>query len=166
MAIFKSHQGILTAINDFETGNTETAGCFKLMSVQSPDGSLVNFVATPATYFVHHSMLAPGDRVIGFYDANAAAPLIFPPQFRALVMAQVMPAQNVKADFFNQQLISRDGTLRLNPSPYTRVLLENGQAFTGTLANRNLIIVYGAATMSIPALTTPYEIVVMCRQDR
>ena len=52
--------------------------------------------------------------------------------------------------------------LKLNISPNTLILLENGQAFTGKISNRNLIVVYGATTRSIPAQATPYKIIVMC----
>lgn len=100
--------------------------------------------------------------VTGFYDANAAVPLIFPPQFRAIVMTRDTQFRNVKVDYFNSQLISSDNTLKLNISPYTQILLENGQAFTRNPANRNLIVTYGPTTMSIPAQTTPYKIIVMC----
>jgi hypothetical protein len=164
MAAFLSFFGTITMIDDFWTGIEEPSGCFKIMSVQNRDGSIVNFVVSPATYFVDHITAAAGDHVIGFYDANAAVPLIFPPQFRAIVMAKVTRGQNVKVDYFNSQLISSDGMLKINIAPFTQILLENGQAFTRNPANRNLIVVYGAATMSIPAQTTPYRIIVMCQQ--
>jgi hypothetical protein len=162
MAAFLSFSGILTMIDDFGTGVEEPTGCYKLMTVQNRDGSIVNFVVSPATYFVDHTMVAVGDPVIGFYDANAPVPLIYPPQYQAIVMAKVTVGQNVKVDYFNSQLISSDGMLKINITPFTQILLENGQAFTRNPANRNLIVVYGAATMSIPAQTTPYRIIVMC----
>ncbi len=111
---------------------------------------------------VDHFMAVVGDRITGFYDANAPVPLIYPPQYRAIVMAKDNPYQNVKVDYFNSQLVSSDGMLKLNISPNTLILLENGQAFTGNLSNRNLIVVYGATTRSTPAQTTPYKIIVMC----
>jgi hypothetical protein len=165
MATFGSFYGIITMISDFLTGDEEAAGCNKLISVRNREGSIVNFVVTPATYFVDHAMVAVGNVVIGFYDANAPVPLIYPPQYRAIVMAKVTQNINVKVDFFNRQLVSSDGTLKLNIGPFTKIILENDQAFTGNPANRNLIVVYGAATMSIPAQTTPYRIVVMCPAD-
>ena len=100
--------------------------------------------------------------VTGFYDADAPVPLIFPPQYRAIVMTIDSPYQSVKVDFFNRQLESSDGSLKLNISPSTQILLENGQLFNRNPANRNLIVVYGATTRSIPAQTTPYQIIVMC----
>jgi len=163
MANFGSFSGIITMISDFWTGDEQTAGCYKLMSVQNSNGSMVNFVVTPATYFVDHVMMTVGDVVIGFYDADAPVPLIYPPQYQAIVMAKISQYQNVKVDFFDEQLVSSDGTLRLNISPFTQILLENDQPFTGNPANHNLIVVYGATTRSIPAQTTPYKIIVMCQ---
>jgi hypothetical protein len=74
---------------------------------------------SPATYFVDHVMVAVGDRVTGYYNGNAPVPLLFPPQYRALVMVKDYPNQNVKVDYFNSQLESSDGRLRLNIFPYT-----------------------------------------------
>ena len=163
MEKFQPFHGVVTMINDFWiSGNGEGAGCYKLMSVENEQGTLINFVVTPTTYFVDHVMVLPGNMVTGFYDANAAVPLIFPPQFRAIVMARDTHYQNVKVDYFNSQLVSSDNNLRLNISPRTQIVLENGQAFNNNPANRNLIVIYGATTKSIPAQTTPYKIIVMC----
>lgn len=162
MTAFKSFSGIITMIDDFFTGVAGDAGCYKLMSVQNRDGGVVNFVVEPTTYFVDHVMLHPGDMVTGFYDANAPVPLIFPPQFRAIVMARAMQYLNVKVDYFNAELLSSDGMLKLNISPSTQIVLENDQAFTGSPANRYLIVLYGPTTRSIPPQTSPEQIVVMC----
>ena len=162
MINFQAFNGVVTMIDDFSIGQNNEVGCYKLISVENGNGTSVNFVVAPTTYFVDHVMVAVGDRVTGFYDANAPVPLIYPPQFRAIVMAKDTPYQNVKVAYFNSQLESSDGTLRLNISPHTQILLENGQAFTGNIANRNLIVAYGATTRSIPAQTTPYKIIVMC----
>lgn len=162
MPNFVSFSGMITMISDFYTRDEQTTGCYKLMSVQNRKGSIVNFVVTPAAYFVDQAMMAEGDAVIGFYDADAPAPLIFPPQYQAIVMARASRYKNVKVDYFNTRLVSSDGTLKLNISPSTKIILENGQAFTGNPANRDLIVVYGPTTRSIPAQTAPYQIVVMC----
>lgn len=165
MEKYNFFRGTITMITDFPIKeNDKEIGCYKLMSVEDSPGSMVNFVVSPSTYFVDHVTVHPGDKVVGFYDVNAPVPLIFPPQLRAIVMASDMPGRNVKVDFFNSQLISSDNTLKLNLSPYTRILLENDQIFAGLPANRNLVIVYGASTMSIPAQTTPYEIIVLCER--
>jgi hypothetical protein len=163
MTNFLSYHGTITMISDFFTGqNGEQEGCFKLISVDNGLGGIVNFVVSPSTFFVDHVMVAVGDRVTGYYDGDAPVPLIYPPQYQALVMVKDSPYQNVKVDYFNSQLISSDGQLRLNLSPYTRTVLTNGQLFTKSPANRNLIVIYGPATKSIPAQTTPYRIIVLC----
>lgn len=162
MATFKSFSGTITMINNFVTTPQERVGCNKLMTVQNRDGNIVNFVVTPSTYFVDHVTLTLGDNVTGFYDANAPVPLIYPPQLRAIVMSKDTAVQNVKVDYFNSELISSDGNLKLNISPHTKILLRNDQSFTESPANRNLIVTYGATTRSIPAQTTPYKIIVIC----
>ncbi|MGD8189419.1 hypothetical protein ACQCN2_05380 [Brevibacillus ginsengisoli] len=162
MPNFLPFNGTVTMISDFNITVNDKSGCYKLMSVQNEYGNQVNFVVAPNTYFVDHVTVKLGDRVTGFYDGNAAAPFIFPPQFRAIVMAKDTPYQNVKVDYFDNQLISSDGQLKLNISNYTQILLPNNQAFTDNPANRNLIVVYGPTTRSIPAQTTPYKIIVLC----
>ncbi|PLS17396.1 hypothetical protein CVD28_12625 [Bacillus sp. M6-12] len=163
MVNLNSFRGTVTMISDFMISpNDEKAGCYKLFTVENETGETVNFVVSPTTYVVDHAMVAAGDRVTGYYDANAPVPLIYPPQYRALVMVRESPYQNVKADYFNEQLISSDGMLKLNLSPNTLIILPNGQAFSRYPANRNLIVIYGPSTKSIPAQTTPYKIIVMC----
>ena len=165
MTIFGSFSGVLSTISDFATGAGQPSGCYKMMTVQSRDGNIVNFVVGPASYIVNHIMLAQGDEVTGFYDANAPVPLIYPPQYNAIVMSKIVPNYTVKVDYFNNQLVSSDGTLKLNIGPYTQIMLENGQRFGGIPINRDLTVVYGPVTMSIPAQTTPYQIIVMCRRE-
>ena len=163
MVNFQSFSGTVTEIDDFPTTpNDIDGGCYQLFSVQNQRGDIVNFVIAPDTYFVDHRIVRVGDRVTGFYDADAPVPLIFPPQYAAIVMAKDATGQNVKVDFFNRQLLSSDGDLRLNISRDTQILLENGQTFNRNPANRYLIVVYGATTRSIPAQTTPTQIIVMC----
>ena len=162
MTNFYSFHGTITMISDLVGQNGEGEGCNKLISVKNELGALVNFVVSPSTYFVDHVMVAIGDRVTGYYDGNAPALLIYPPQYQALVMVKDSPYQNVKVDYFDSQLVSSDGRLRLIISQYTQIVLTNGQPLSRNPANRNLIVIYGSATKSIPAQTTPYKIIVWC----
>ncbi|CAH0234205.1 hypothetical protein [Peribacillus simplex] len=163
MTTFYSFHGTVTVISDFFTGqNGESEGCYKLFTIENELGSIVNFVVSPSTYFVDHEMVIVGDRVTGYYDGDLPAILIYPPQYQALVMVKDNPNQNVKVDYFNNPLVSSDGQLQLKLSPYTQILLTNGQLFSRYPANRDLIVFYGPATRSIPAQTTPYRIIVLC----
>lgn len=160
---FLSFTGIVTAIHQFETGvHGGMSGCMQLFTIENERGEIVNFVIEPATYFVHHETIKKGDRITGFYDGDAPAILIYPPQYRAIVIAKESDRYFVKVSFFNAALISDDGQLKLNIGRDTVVRLENAQHFEGNLANRNLIVLYGPTTRSIPAQTTPYEITVLC----
>ncbi|MTT31774.1 hypothetical protein GMB86_07070 [Terrilactibacillus sp. BCM23-1] len=163
MMRFMSFSGYVTMIRDFPiTTNDEGSDCYKMISVDNGYGKVVNFIAGPTTYFVDHAMITVGDAITGFYDGDAIVPLIYPPQYQAIVITKNRPYQNVKVDFFDSQLVSRDGHLKLNLSPFTQVLLVNGQAFTKNPANRNLIVTYGPTSRSIPPQTTPYKIIVIC----
>ncbi|PRR77431.1 hypothetical protein CLLI_23440 [Clostridium liquoris] len=121
-----------------------------------------NNIVSPTTYFVDHTTMALGNMVTGFYDGNVPVPLIYPPQYNAIVMAEDMPYENVKVDYFDNQLVSSDNTLKLNIAPSTEIILENDQTFTQNPSNRYLIVIYGPTTRSIPAQTVPYKIIVMC----
>ncbi len=163
MVYFNSFYGIIRAMSDFPIGNNdEGAGCYKIVSVDNGSGGIINFIISPNTYFVNPSIILVGDFITGYYDKNAPVPLIYPPQYEALIIVKDNPYQNVKVDYFNEKLISSDGLLKLNIGPNTQRLLKNEQPFYGNLMNRNLIVIFGPATRSIPAQTTPYEIVVWC----
>lgn len=137
-------------------------GCVKMVSLQNEEGMQVNFILSPSTYVLNQAMLVVGDRVTGYYDANAPAIMIFPPQYPALVMIKERDDQNVKVSYFDRNLVSQDNQLKLNMSPNTPMFTANGQAYSGSPINRDLIVVYGPTTKSIPAQTTPYYIVVLC----
>ena len=160
---FAAFSGTVSMIEDFPISQDDaSAGCYKLMSLESVTMGPVNFIISPETYFVNHEVIEAGDEVTGFYDANAPVPLIYPPQYRAIVMAKNTGAQNVTVDYFNNQLISSDGNLKLNIAPNTEIILTNDQIFNRYPGSRNLIVVYGPTTFSIPAQTTPYKIIVLC----
>lgn len=163
MKNFKSFKGTITMIHDFRaTINSKKKGCYKLMSVTNATGSLVNFVISPRTYFVNHITVGIGDNIIGFYDANVPVPLIFPPQYRAIVVGEITPYENITVDYFDENLVNSNNTLKLNITSDTEILLENDQTFNLNPKNRSLIVVYGPTTKSIPAQTIPYKIIVLC----
>ncbi len=161
---FYSFHGTITGITDFMTGqNDNREGCYKFFTVENEEGMVVNFVVSPSTYIVDHEMLQVGDNVTGYYNGDAPAILIYPPQYQALVMVKDQINQNVKVSFFNNYLVSSDGQLQLNLSPETQILLTNGQRFTRFPGNRDLVVFYQFTTRSIPAQTTPYRIIVLCQ---
>ncbi len=157
-----SVSGIVTMLSDFPVDMMVDSDCYKRMSLEDDARMIVHFVIEPKTYVVDHRAIRVGDHVTGFYDANVPVPLIYPPQYHALVVAFNEENEYVTVDYFNDELESSDGRLRLHIGPQTVIVLENGQPFTGNVTNRTLIVRYGATTKSIPAQTTPSKIVVLC----
>lgn len=153
---YLSFSGIITDIT-----NQNDAGCYQRFEVENENGEIVNFIILPTTYFIDHKKAQVGMFVTGYYNANTPVPLIYPPQYQAAVIS-LEPDQNVMVSYFNDNLVSLDETLQLNIGTDTEIILENGQDFIGYLADRDLIVQYGASTRSIPAMTTPTRIIVMC----
>lgn len=151
--------GVVTDIVPLE------GGCRQRVTLLDGNGAVTNFIVDPGTYFIDHVKLAAGMSVAAFYDASQPAILIYPPQYQAAVMAQVVPGQTVTVGRFGRGLQNREGTLRLNIDSNTEVILENGQSFMGNLEYHTLAVVYGPSTRSIPAQTTPYQVVVLCSRE-
>ena len=108
------NRGVVTSISALGLG-IEPDGCLQLVSVQDNNGNQVDFTLSQDTYLINHQPIQVGDFVTGYYDALAPTPLIYPPRYRAIVMVKEVPYQNVKVDFFNEQLISSDGRFKAEP---------------------------------------------------
>lgn len=162
MKKFSSVEGRVIGIEMMKTTVNDESGCTMMMSIETRDGDNFNLVVGIDTYFVDHVNIRVGHNIIAFYNALAPTPMIFPPQFRAIVIARMSKKQIVKVDNFNDELISSDESLRLNIGHKTHILLQNGQTFLGEIKGRDLVVVYSASTKSIPAITTPSEIIVLC----
>lgn len=162
MTQYNSYSGTILSIEDIMLDSRDTLGCNKLFTIEDNSKNIITFLVTPSTYFIDSTAAREGDYIIGFYDTNAPVPLIYPPRFRALVMAVNPGDTNVKVDYFNRNLVSRDGWLKLNLASSTDITLENGQEFYQNPANHYLIVLFGPTTRSIPAMTTPYRIIVLC----
>lgn len=161
MIQFRAFQGKVTQIDDMKS-NKYGEGCVKMISLQNQQDVQVNFILSPNTYVLNQDMINVGDMVSGYYDGDAPAIMIYPPQYPALVMVKDQPEQMVKVSYFNHELLSQDHELKLNITANTPLFTGNGQAFTGNPGNRNLIVIYGPTTKSIPAQTSPYYVVVLC----
>lgn len=97
MTNFASFHGTVTMINNLRVGGNGE-GCYQLMSVENEQGAIVNFIVSPTTYFVNHEIVAVGDRITGYYDTNTPVPLIYPPQYQALIIVKENPHHFVKVD--------------------------------------------------------------------
>lgn len=135
--------------------------CSQLVSLRA-ENDIVNFVLTASTYVVQETRLRAGMSVTAFYDPNLPVPLIFPPQYQAVIITRRNPNETVFAGSFNNNLVAEDNSLALNIGRSTEVLSSNGQVFACRPGGQFLIVYYTTSTRSIPPQTTPRRIVVMC----
>ena len=87
----------------------------------------------------------------------------FPPRYQPLAVIYNDGNYNVKLDYFDEELVSSDGELKIHVGPGTQISGTNGQPFLGDLSKKTLLVFYGMSTRSIPAQTTPEKIVVFCK---
>lgn len=154
---YQSVTGIVQSVSN------QSDNCCNLQVSLITENGIVNLIVTPETYVVNNLRLMRGMSIIAFYDADAPAVLIFPPQYRALVIAQKSPREFVELKYFNDDLVSADNTLQLNLGSNTMITTANGQMFGCNPGNHWLLVYYSATTRSIPPQTTPRRVIVMCQ---
>ncbi len=111
---------------------------------------------------IENVRLRRGMRVAAFYDTSLPVPAIYPPQYRAEIVTVLRGEQIVMLNFFDVNLVAEDNSLRLNLSPVTNIMTQNGQRFTCSPRNMELLVYYTNTTFSIPPMTTPQKVIVMC----
>lgn len=159
---FGSISGTIVELMPARIGNRRANGCMIFATIEDMDGNTINFMINPATYVVDFETLSVGMPVTFWYRMDAPMPLIYPPQYNAVVVAQNKNDRMVEVGYFNAGLVNEDMTLQLNMDGAVDVRTTNNQYFQGSPANHNLVVIYETSTRSIPAQTTPKEIVVLC----
>lgn len=158
---FKSFTGTVKEVTDYVLPDGKEAADKKFVLVEGEDGEVVNFLQTENTYLVDDFKVSAGSKVVCFYDATRPVILIYPPQYEAEVIAELKDEWTVKADRFDEDLVSADNDLKLNISDETEIFLQNGEPFDGELAGRKLVVIYDISTRSIPAQTNPKKVIVL-----
>lgn len=153
---FEKVEGIIQGINRGDDC------CSMTLSVIS-GSNIVNVVVSGDTAVIDNVRLRPGMRVAAFYDTNLPTPAVYPPQYRAELITTLRRGQQVLLDYFDDELTSADGSLKLNIGPMTNVMTLNGQQYTCSPENTELLVYYTASTFSMPAQTTPQKVIVMCQ---
>lgn len=153
--------GTIVELVPTRVGNRRADGCM-LFTVEDMDGNIVNFMVTPSTYVVDFETLSEGMQCTFWYSMDVPMPLIYPPQYNAVVAAVLKNGQMVNVGYYDTSLVNEDQTLQLNLDKRVAVRTTNNQYFQGSPANHNLVVTYDNSTRSIPAQTTPLKIVVLC----
>lgn len=155
---YETYQKVIGTIQSIRRGNS----CCELMISLLTDRETVNFMLTGETMVIDNISLRRGMRIAAFYDTRLPVPAIFPPQYRAELITLLRPNQNVMLNFFDENLVAEDNSLKLNISPRTNISTVNGQRFLCSPANSELLVYYTVTTFSIPPQTPPQRIIVMC----
>ena len=159
---YLNFSGRIKSIEPVGYGSQQAYGCMMLMGVEADDNSFVNFMVTPATFVLNFERLSVGMNATFYYRADAPAPLIFPPQYNAVVVVPVQEGHMVYVGYFDEKLVNEDNTLQLNLSNEVQVLTTNNQVFLGNPSNHDLVASYFGSGRSMPAQTTPEKVIVLC----
>lgn len=149
-------EGIVINVAD-----TEEDCCTLRVSMRTEEGAVTILVAGE-TYVADNMRLRPGMRVAVFYDGSLPVPLIYPPQYKAVLIIRLQRGQYVAFNYFDRNLLAEDQSLQLNLANRTRIESANGQQFSCSPGNHVLLVFYGITTRSIPPQTTPDRIIVFC----
>lgn len=153
---FEKVEGIIQGINRGDS-------CCSMVVSLISSSNIVNVVVSGDTTIIDNVRLRPGMRIAAFYDTNLPTPAVYPPQYQAELVTSLRRGQQVMLDYFDDSLTSADGSLRLNIGPTTNVVTQNGQQYTCSPENTELLVYYTTTTFSIPAQTTPQKVIVLCQ---
>lgn len=159
---FASVRGTIVELVPVSTGTRRNNPCVIFATVEDIDGNIVNFTISPSTYVVDYTTLSVGMQCTFWYRTDAPVPLIYPPQYSAIVVAQELNERFVDVSFYNSRLVNEERTLQLNLDSRVDVRTTNNQYYQGNPANHNLVVTYVTSTRSIPAQATPSKVVVLC----
>jgi len=119
------------------------------------------------TYIANAEEIKVGDEITGYIKANMPMIMIWPPQYTPdVIVVKTDSIETIKADYFDQDLISSDGTLKLDPQAIETIQYQDGSEFYGELTgDLRLIVSYTASTKSIPAYPMAPSVTVLFSKD-
>ena len=159
---FGSMKGTIVDLVPAGQGGRRADGCLLFATIEDTDGNTVNFFINPDTYVVDFTTLSVVMMATFWYRNDAPMPLIYPPQYTAVVVAEDRNDRHVDVSYYNNSLTNEEQTLQLNLDGTVDVRTVNNQYFQASPANHNLVVSYASSTRSIPAQTTPSTVVVLC----
>ena len=162
--VYLSVTGVITQMQMMSANGSGYGGCTQMITVEDEEGRATNFFVNGNTYVVNFETLYESMPVTVFYSGNQPAPLIYPPQFVAAVVAPKVEGEMVTVAYFNNVLLAADQSLKLNLSNATEVVTRNNQTFYGNPGGNTLVVLYSATTRSVPPQTTPEKVIVLCGQ--
>ena len=143
-------------------GNRRANGCILFMTLENENGEIVNVIVSPVTYVVDFETLSVGMNCTFWYLADAPMLLIYPPQYSVAVAARNRNDRMIDVSRYGRDMVNQERTLQVKLDGSVDIMTINNQYFQGSPENHDLVVIYETSTRSIPAQTTPKEIVVLC----
>lgn len=155
-------EGMIVDMNAARAGEGSLDGCNLYFTVEDDDGNIAVFLVTKDTCVIDGVTLKEGMRAGFWYRTDAPIPLIYPPQYYAVVAAQMRGDRMINVSHYDDSLVNAEQTLQILLDWSVEMRTANHQIFLGSPAERDLAVVYTTSTRSIPAQTTPTQVVVLC----
>lgn len=159
---FGQVRGTIVDMTPAGIGNRRVNGCILFMALETEEGETVNMVVTPTTYVMDFETLSVGMECTFWYRTDAPMPLIYPPQYSAAVAARNRNDRRIDVSYYGKDLVNQEKNLQLKLDGSVELRTINNQYFQGSPGDHELVVSYDTSTRSIPAQTTPREIVVLC----
>ncbi|MEC1180581.1 stalk domain-containing protein [Metasolibacillus meyeri] len=107
--------------------------------------------------------LKEGLAFTAFVNKNKPMLAIYPPQYTPeVVVVETSDMGIVEVGTFDKDFVNKENTLKLNLSEESQITnLAGEQVKKEDIIGKEVIVFYGPATFSIPAQTSPYNVVVL-----
>lgn len=161
--IYSDFKGSVTDVRDNTYGTT-------YIRLEAGE-QMYDFVVQDNTIFVTAEGVKPvadikeGDELTVYYIQPMVNILIFPPQLPASVFVKEPAEEDGLSIFvgrFDENLVSDSNYLKINEGGEgTKIVNSKGEEVDEAIAGKDLAVVYGPSTRSIPAQTTPELIVIL-----
>ena len=137
----------------------------KFLVTEGADGQEAHLILNPGTPVAGETAIEPGMTVTGWYDTRLPMLMIYPPRYTVAFLVAGETDLNVHVDHFGSGLVSSDNTLVILPDGETDIVTPEGPGAPEDLKNRDLAVLYGVSTRSIPAQTVPDAVYVLPGQE-
>lgn len=142
--------------------NDRAQSCAIYFTVEDGQRNIVTVVVTPNTFVADWKPLNVGQEAIFWHRADAPMLLIYPPRYTAAAAAPFKSGRMYDVSFYDDSLVNAERTLQLHLDRSVMLRTSGNQYFQGNPANHELFVSYTNSTRSIPAQTTPTEVIVLC----
>lgn len=136
-----------------------------IIRLEDESGSPFGFRITKDVINMTDEAPEEGDFVTAYYDTRKPMIMIYPPEYPVVAFMVGSEQQSLFVGEFDENLIDKTNYLQLKIDEDTQTLNYNKEPYTGSLEGRELAVLYGAATKSIPAQTNPELVIVLAAEE-